>query len=365
VDERRSYHAPRSSKAWYKGENMAIVKKKNRKFLYTRFTECRVRVDESTRTNSRAEAQEYEDKRRNEIRRVVMLGKKPSKTWVDAEIRWLDEMKHKRSIYYDIVHFEWLQSHLSNYCLSEITKDLIEKIAIEKEKTGVKPSTVNRVLALIRAVLNRAAKQWEWIDKVPYIQMRREKNKRIRWLTREESNRLLIELPDHLRSMAKFTLATGLRASNVFYLEWGEIDMNRKYAIIPSNKMKTGKTLGVPLNQDAINVIKSQIGKHDKYVFIYRGKPVTQCSTRAWRLALKRAEIKDFRWHDLRHTWASWHVQSGTSLQELAELGGWASMDMVLRYAHLSGKHLESAANRISGANSETLKLRLVEGGGK
>ena len=65
-------------------------------------------------------------------------------------------------------------------------------------------------------------------------------------------------------------------------------------------------------------------------------------------MATECAEIEDFRWHDLRHTWASWHVQSGTSLQELKELGGWSCYEMVLRYAHLGGDHLKEAANRVS-----------------
>jgi integrase len=69
--------------------------------------------------------------------------------------------------------------------------------------------------------------------------------------------------------------------------------------------------------------------------------------TQAWRKALSRAGIKDFKWHDLRHTWASWHVQNGTSLQELQQLGGWATFEMVLRYAHLSSAHLKDAAERI------------------
>jgi integrase len=90
------------------------------------------------------------------------------------------------------------------------------------------------------------------------------------------------------------------------------------------------------------------MGKHNEYVFTYQGKRIIQCSTKAWRAALKRAGIKNFRWHDLRHTWASWHVQSGTSLQELQVLGGWSSFDMVLRYAHLSSDHLRSAAERVS-----------------
>jgi integrase len=76
------------------------------------------------------------------------------------------------------------------------------------------------------------------------------------------------------------------------------------------------------------------------------------CSTKAWKAALARAGIKHFRWHDLRHTWASWHVQSGTSLQELMELGGWHSYEMVLRYAHLASDHLKQAAKRIDGTES-------------
>ena len=85
------------------------------------------------------------------------------------------------------------------------------------------------------------------------------------------------------------------------------------------------------------------------FVFTYQGKPVARTTTKAWKKALDRAGIKDFRWHDLRHTWASWHVQNGTTLQELQELGGWSSFEMVLRYAHLAGDHLKGAARRIEG----------------
>ena len=81
--------------------------------------------------------------------------------------------------------------------------------------------------------------------------------------------------------------------------------------------------------------------------FTFRGNPVQQVNTRAWKLALERAGIKDFRWHDLRHTWASWHVQSGTPLQVLQELGGWSCYEMVLRYAHLSAGHLADYAENL------------------
>ena len=104
----------------------------------------------------------------------------------------------------------------------------------------------------------------------------------------------------------------------------------------------------MPLNDVAIEVLKEQQGKHPRFVFVYGGNPIIQCNTKAWKKALKRAGVENFRWHDLRHTWASWHVQNGTSLQELQQLGGWSSFEMVLRYAHLSSDHLREAAARVS-----------------
>ena len=91
---------------------------------------------------------------------------------------------------------------------------------------------------------------------------------------------------------------------------------------------------------------------------------MARTSTKAWYAALARAGIKDFRWHDLRHTWASWHVQNGTSMQELMELGGWSSFEMVLRYAHLAGEHLKQVADRIEGTiwsqSTSKADLRLI-----
>lgn len=94
------------------------------------------------------------------------------------------------------------------------------------------------------------------------------------------------------------------------------------HAWMHGDEAKSGKAIAIPLNADAINVLKKRTGTHPAYVFTYRGGPVSKVSTRAWWNALERAGIKNFRWHDLRHTWASWHVQNGTSLQELQMLGG-------------------------------------------
>lgn len=125
--------------------------------------------------------------------------------------------------------------------------------------------------------------------------------------------------------MVAFSLATGLRKSNVTGLCWSQVDISRRLAWIHPDQSKTRKAIAVPLNIDALRIVTLQIGKHPVKVFSYRGEPVAQVTTAAWYKALKRCGIDDFRWHDLRHTWASWHVQNGTPLNVLQELGGWES----------------------------------------
>jgi integrase len=169
----------------------------------------------------------------------------------------------------------------------------------------------------------------------------------VRWLTKEQVKRLLHELPSHLKDMAAFSLSTGLRESNVTQLRWSQVDLKRQHALIHPEESKTKKAIPVPLSTQALSILCAQKGKHKEYVFTYKENPVSRCNNHAWRKALMRAGIKDFRWHDLRHTWASWHVQSGTTLHELQQLGGWSNYETVLRYAHLSSEHLKEAAERI------------------
>lgn len=271
-------------------------------------------------------------------------------------MRWLRENESKRSLVTDKFHLRWLDQHLRPYHLHEISRDLLEEIALKKEAEGVTLTTVNRIMEVVRAILTKAHREWEWLDKVPVVRMRQVEKNRIRWLTVEEANRLLKELPPHLKDMAAFTLATGLRASNVLELQWSDVDLIKHHAWIHPDQAKTKKAIPVPLNSIAMDVLHSRLGTHPKYVFTYEGKTISRCSTHAWMKALRRAEIENFRWHDLRHTWASWHVQNGTSLQELQQLGGWSSFEMVLRYAHLSGDHLRTAANRIPAVRVTKMK---------
>lgn len=336
---------------------MSVYKDNKSPYWQIRFQINGIRVQESSRANSKREAEEYEDKLKRDLRRQLLLGEKPNRTWPEAEMRWLEEKKHKRSLERDIYVFQWLEPHLKHYALKDITKDVIEMLAKQKESETysgkskpITASTINKMLALIGGVLNRACKQWEWIEKVPAMIKRKESKNRIRWLTREEADRLLSDsgLPFHLWAMIKFSLATGLRESNVVNLPWADVDMERRHVIIHGDASKNEKPIPVPLNDDAMDVLYKCQGQHATRVFVYDGKPVASANTKAFNKALARAGITNFRWHDLRHTWASWHVQSGTSLQELQLLGGWKRFDMVLRYAHLNSTQLMTAANRIN-----------------
>ncbi len=321
------------------------------------------RIRRSAGTSDKQAAQEYLDRLKVELWQVHKLGEKPKRTWKETTVRWLKEKEHKADRNHDLEKLRWLDQFLRDKTLDEINRDLIDQIA-EIKKRETSPSTANRYLALIRAILRMARDEWEWIDKAPRVRLYPEPKKRVRWITREEARRLIAALPENLADMAAFTLATGLRQSNVSYLRWNQVDLDRGVAWIHADQSKSRKAITVPLNSDAKAVLKKRLGGHPEYVFTYNGKPQQVASTRAWKKALKRVGITDFRWHDLRHTWASWHVQHGTSLQELMELGGWSSYEMVLRYAHLAADHLQEAAQRIEGTNlaqSDTKNgLRLV-----
>jgi integrase len=196
-------------------------------------------------------------------------------------------------------------------------------------------------------ILIRSRDEWEWIDKAPKIRLFKEAQGRERSLTQEQAKRLMAELPQHLRELVLFTLATGLRQGNVLKLQWSQVNLEQRHAWIQAWQSKNRHPIAVPLNDVALSVLRRQVGQHEERVFTYRGKPVKQANTRAWQRALDRAGITDFRWHDLRHTWATWQRQAGTPTHELQRLGGWRTGAMVERYAHLAPDHLAAAASRL------------------
>lgn len=348
------------------------------------------RIRESTGTKNKREAQEYHDRRKSEVWRQGKLNEKPRRTWEEAVVRFLKEKQNNKSYSHILGRIKQLDRFLKSKHLDEINEELISEIIetrrsepYQRRKGGkyfyITERTVNHNLSVLRSLLNCAKHNWRWIDKTPRINLLSiPKSKRLRliYITKEQARRLIEELPDHLKSLVIFSLSTGLRESNVTLLEWKQIDLKKKIALIHADQSKSGKDIPVPLNQNAIDILIAQKGKHPIRVFTYKGKPIRKANNTAWKKALDRAGIapyippdvtnpkhgskgypsKDlseyehskFRWHDLRHTWASWHVQSGTPLAVLQKLGGWSCYEMVLRYAHLTTDHTSAYADKVN-----------------
>jgi integrase len=119
---------------------------------------------------------------------------------------------------------------------------------LQKKSNQTSPATVNRVLELIRALLNRAQKEWGWIETLPVIRMRKIENGRIRWLRRNEVSQLLKELPN-------FTLMTGLQKSNVTQLKRSNIHLEKKHVLIHADEFKSKRPIPVPLSQQAVIIL--------------------------------------------------------------------------------------------------------------
>lgn len=327
---------------------MSLYKRKDSSVWWVKITLNGRIVQKSTGTADKTKAQEFHDRLKAQLWEQEKLGAKPRHDWNSAVVRWLNETEHKASRRDDLTHLRWLDDYLKRMPLDEINRDCLDKLIQAKQESGVKNATVNRMLALIRAILRKASLEWEWLDKVPKIRLLPEPTRRVRWITRQKADRLIQELPNHLKVMVQFSLETGLRQANVTGLQWSQVDLTRRCTWIHPDQAKAKRAIAVPLSKTAVVILREQIGKHPVNVFTYFGKPIKQVNTKAWRSALKRAGIVDFRWHDLRHTWASWHVQAGTPLHVLQELGGWESVEMVRRYAHLSSEHLAEYVDRLS-----------------
>ncbi|MFP1879732.1 site-specific integrase [Lonsdalea quercina] len=344
------------------------------------------RFKQSLKTEDKRQAQELHDKLKAEAWRVTQLGDFPSLTFDEACIRWIEEKANKKSLDDDKSRIGFWLRHFSGMQLKDITERLVYSAVQgmvnrrheenwkssaeaarrrggevpEYEPKSASTATKATHLAFIKSLLRIAEREWRVIERAPIIKVPQAKNRRIRWLEPFEAKRLIDECPEPLRSVVEFALSTGLRRSNIINLEWQQIDMQRRVAWVNPEDSKSGRAIGIALNDTACRVLKKQIGHHHRWVFVYRESCTKPDGARspavrkmrydantAWRAALKRSGIEDFRFHDLRHTWASWLVQAGVPISVLQEMGGWESIEMVRRYAHLAPNHLTEHARQI------------------
>lgn len=238
----------------------------------------------------------------------------------------------------------------------------------EKDRSD---ASVNRCMACLRHMLGKAV-EWEMIKQNPFEMgqglMLKENNERLRYLSKDEIDRLLaecsrqvIELPrknsksisvkradaDYLRYIVECAINTGMRKEEILSLKWDQI----KDGLIYLDKTKGKKKRQVPINgtlAELFRITRKKQGLTSEYVFIYQGKRIMDVKT-AYNAALKRAGILDANFHTLRHTFASHFVMRGGSLKALQEMLGHSNIKTTMRYAHLSQEHKKEAVKLLDG----------------
>lgn len=332
---------------------MAIFKHPESGFWWLDFrTPDGKRVRRTTRTKDRKAAQEFHDRVKAQAWRVEQLGDRPDYSFDDAALAYLKDCSGLRDYRSKVCHITYWREKFGGQPLSSLTTGAImdalptHRVVQSGPARPMTPATKNRYLATINKMLSNAAKAG-WIDAAPRTTKFKEPRLRESWLTQEQARRLIEVMGEGwMQDICIFALATGMRAGEILSLEWRQVDKARRLASVLAAKAKSGSSRPVPLNDDAMMVIERRTGKHKEFVFARAEQESLEIDRRIWARALKAAGIPTgFRFHDLRHTWASWHTQAGTPTMVLQQLGGWKVLAMLNRYSHLSADHLASRAN--------------------
>lgn len=240
-----------------------------------------------------------------------------------------------------------LLPYFGNRTLAEVTPKLITAYKVKRREEEAAAATINKELGTMRHAFNIAIKEWEWCRDNPFrrVAMERVNNARVRYLTDEELEGVLGECPDWLKPIVMVARYTGMRRENIATLRWDQVDLFRKLIVL--DRTKNGDRLGIPLCEKLAEVFKSlgKVRHLSGYVFAkpdgspYKGDAVGVAFTRACR----KAGISNFRFHDLRHTFASSLVQRGVDLYRVQRLLGHRDGRMTQRYAHLAPENLREA----------------------
>ncbi|HEX7318877.1 MAG TPA: site-specific integrase [bacterium] len=214
-------------------------------------------------------------------------------------------------------------------------------------RQDVSPASVNREISCVKHMFNKAV-QWGYLNNNPLrlVMKFKEPPGRVRYLNEEEINRLIAACNGHVRSMVIMALNTGMRRGEILNLKWGDVDLRNR--VIVCRRTKNNETRMIPVNDVLYAEIRAMGPQMaEQYVFCNEdGKPFTTIQT-GFEAAMRRAGIKDFRFHDLRHVFGSRLVMAGVDIRSVQELLGHKDIKMTMRYSHLSNAHLREAVKRL------------------
>lgn len=275
----------------------------------------------------------------------------------------LKDQKHR------LAHLEWWRKKLGQTAIRDVSSILLMEYRDELKATPFKvgntlkprtDATVNRYVASLSPVMAAAANEWGWISNNPCEKVRRggETRGRTRFLSTEERKALLnacdkaSDTPE-LKIIVLLAITTGGRRGEISGLRWRDVDLNRHRVTFVDTK--NGETRAAPLVGPALAAMNgwAKARPHNDSAFVFPGrtektkeKPLD--FERAWRTALKRAELIDFKFHDLRHTAASYLAMHGAGLREIADILGHKTLAMVQRYSHLTQDHKAAVVERMA-----------------
>jgi integrase len=361
------------------------------------------RIQESTGTSERQEAEQYLIHRLEQLRQEKIYGVRRVRTWEDAATRFLVEYKDQPSIGLSATYLEQLHpyighlpvTHINDTTLAPFIKDKQKSTVLEngKVKPPVSNRTINIALQRVVRVLNLCARKWRddemrpWLDTVPMITMMDEKTSRKPYpMSWEEQSILFAELPAHLQTMALFKVNTGCREQEVCKLRWDwEIavpELGTSVFLIPANfggrhekaGVKNGDERLVILNSVAKSIIDKQRGQSKEGVFPYKGTAIHRMNDSAWKKARVRAAkvwqeknlrpahpgFLSIRIHDLKHTFGRRLRAAGVTEEDRKVLLGHKNGSITSHYSSVELGHLIEVANKVSATDSRGPALTVL-----
>lgn len=238
--------------------------------------------------------------------------------------------------------------------ISRLNQYSVEKYKLKRVKDGVQKSTINRELACLRKMLNKAV-DWEFLQRNPVsgVKLFSEKdNLKERVLSSEEEKRLMQSCADHIKSIIKVAIHSGMRRGEIFNLKWQDVDLEKRELNVINTK--SGRSRWIPLNEVLSKEFRrmKQISSQSEYVFINSntGLPFVDIK-KAFKSACKRAKVQGLRFHDLRHTFASRLVANGVDLITVKDLLGHSSVRITERYTHSNNTQKKRAVELLAREN--------------